>query len=80
MPDASVSVPVMSGSLPEVSGDVSVPSVGDGLDVGTAVPSVDVDASLPSAARDLPGEHKALGLRFLLCVWTPSRAGRIEHF
>ena len=58
MPDASLSVPEMSGSIPELSGgDVSMPSVGGGLDVDVAVPSVDVDASAPSASSvDLPGE------------------------
>ena len=57
MPDASVSVPEMSGSLPE---GVSVPSVGGGVDVDVAVPSADVDASLPSASIDLPGELKSV--------------------
>ena len=57
MPDASVSVPVISGSLPEVSGDVSVPSVGSGAGVDVAVPSVDVGVSAPSASIDLPGEY-----------------------
>lgn len=55
-PDAGISVPGVSGSLPEVSGDVSVPSVGSGLDVGVGAPSVDVGGSLPSASGDLPGE------------------------
>lgn len=55
-PDAGASVPGISGSLTEVSGDVSVPSVAGGLDVGVAAPSVDVEGSLPSASGDLPGE------------------------
>ena len=60
-------MPEMSGSLPEVSGDVSVPSADGGLDVGVAVPSVDLNASLPSASGGLSGECKSLGFeRFFL--------------
>lgn len=56
VPDASISVPAVTGTMPGVSGDVSMPSVG-GVDVDVAAPSVDVDASLPSASIDLPGEY-----------------------
>lgn len=45
-PDANVSVPEISESLPLV---------------GLAVASVDVDASLSSASGDLPGECSSLG-------------------
>lgn len=64
MPEASVSVPGVSGSLPEVSGDVSVPPV-SGADVNVDVPSADVDAALTSASIDVPGECKIFVLRFL---------------
>ena len=68
VPEVSASMPDMSGSLPEVSGKVAVPSVGGGGDVNVSAPSVDVDASLPSASMDLPGECTAFGLRFLAVV------------
>ena len=58
MPDAGISVPAVTGTMPDVSGDVSVPSAA-GVDVDVAAPSVDVDSSLPSASIDLPGEYKA---------------------
>lgn len=47
--------------MPEVAGDVSLPSVGS-ADVDVAVPSVDVDASAPSASINLPGECETLGV------------------
>ena len=61
MPDASISVPMVTGTMPDVSGDVPVPSVGV-VDVDVAAPSAGVDASAPfapsapSASVDLPGE------------------------
>ena len=63
MPDASISAPAVTGTMPDVSGDVSVPSVG-GVDVDVAAPSVDVDASLPSASVDVPGVYKAFRTSF----------------
>ena len=64
-------VPEISGSLPDVSGDVSAPSVGgSGVDVGVAMPSVGLDASAPSASSvDLPGECIAWGVVFLLALY-----------
>ena len=61
VPDASVPVPNVSGSLPEVSGDVSVPSAG-GVDFDVSVPSVGMDASAPSASIDVPGERRTAGV------------------
>lgn len=55
-------LPKISGSLPEVSGDVSVPSVGGGLDVDVAAPAVAADVSVPSASVDLPGECEVSGV------------------
>ena len=53
--------------MPEVSGDVSLPSVG-GVDVDVDAPSVDVGASAPSASLDLPGECKLLLVGFWIIV------------
>ena len=58
-------MPKISGSLPGVSGDVSVPSVG-GVDVDVAAPSVDIDAIVPSASVDLPGKREACGVGVLV--------------
>ena len=70
IPYASVLVPKIIGSLPQVSGDESVPSVGGSLDVGVAVASVDVNASLPSASGNLSGECKSLGVEcFFLALY-----------
>ena len=47
-PDITVSAPDVSGSLPGVSGEASVPSVGGGVDVDVAVPSVCLLYTSPS--------------------------------
>lgn len=61
MPEASVLVPDKRGSLPAKSGDVSMPSVGGGVDVNVAGPSAGVDVCLPSASGGWPGEGGAPG-------------------
>lgn len=68
IPDVSISAPDIGGSLPEVAADVSVPSVG-GVDVNVAAPSVDVEASIPSASIDPPGGCKS-PFFFVSCLST----------
>lgn len=51
-----VGVPDLSASAPDVSG---------GIDVGGAMPSVDVDVPSASASLDVPGESLPLNNRFL---------------
>ena len=65
VPDASISLPAVTGTMPDVSGGVSAPSAG-GVDVDVAAPSVDVEASLPSASIDMPGEYKTPCFCFML--------------
>ena len=76
VPDASISVPAVTGTMPDVSGDVSVPSVG-GVDVDVAAPSVDVDASLPSASVDVPGECKTKVVG--LFIWSFRCGGSVNQ-
>lgn len=52
MPDVDASVDVPSVDVPSVD----VPSVSGGVDVGGAIPAVDVDVSAPSASLDVAGE------------------------
>ena len=70
VPDANISAPAVTGTMPEVSGDVSVPSVG-GVGVDVAAPSVDVDVSAPSASVGLPGECKNLSFCFSAVLFAP---------
>ena len=63
VPGASVSAPNISGSLPEASGDASIPSSG-GMEFDVAMPSVDVGASASSASVDLPGECGSVRFSF----------------
>lgn len=59
VPDADISAPVVSASVPEVLSNASMPSVG-GADVEGAAPSGDADLSGLSSSVDLAGKQNTV--------------------